>query len=163
MTCITRIANKRILAKYFLYSLQINYLQWKHIASRSIFSCYATIIGEKRPWMIELMFHLPLCDINKMTYRSLLCVFLAVLLGCSYSQELRQETGETIMVWDLCGKLDWFVSWKIFVVLIGSNDLMHYPLSCHPMSQHYIAWIPFTEKDHNYGQQTPSLMLMVSN
>ena len=39
---ITRIANKRILAKYFLYSLQINYLHWKLSASRSIFSCYAT-------------------------------------------------------------------------------------------------------------------------
>ena len=36
-------------------------------------------------------------------------------------------------------------------------------LSCHSMSQHYITWIPFTEKDHNYGQQTRSLMLMVSN
>ena len=42
MTYITRIANKRILAKYFLYSLQINYLHWKLSASRSIFSCYAT-------------------------------------------------------------------------------------------------------------------------
>ena len=39
MTYITRIANKRILAKYFLYSLQINYLHWKLSASRSIFSC----------------------------------------------------------------------------------------------------------------------------
>ena len=47
MTYITRIANKRILAKYFLYSLQINYLHWKLSASRSIFSCYATIIGIK--------------------------------------------------------------------------------------------------------------------
>ena len=44
MTYITRIANKRILAKYFLYSLQINYLQWKLSASRSIFSCYAIYI-----------------------------------------------------------------------------------------------------------------------
>ena len=43
MTYITIIANKRILAKYFLYSLQINYLHWKLSASRSIFSCYATI------------------------------------------------------------------------------------------------------------------------
>ena len=43
MTYITRIANKRIFAKYFLYSLQINYLHWKLSASRSIFSCYATI------------------------------------------------------------------------------------------------------------------------
>ena len=42
MTYITRIANKRILAKYFLYSLQINYLHCKLSASRSIFSCYAT-------------------------------------------------------------------------------------------------------------------------
>ena len=42
MTYITRIANKRILAKYFLYSLQINYLHWKLSASRSIFSFYAT-------------------------------------------------------------------------------------------------------------------------
>ena len=42
MTYITRIANKRILAKYFLYSLQINYLHWKLSTSRSIFSCYAT-------------------------------------------------------------------------------------------------------------------------
>ena len=42
MTYITRIANKRILAKYFLYSLQINYLHWKLSASRSVFSCYAT-------------------------------------------------------------------------------------------------------------------------
>ena len=42
MTYITRIANKRILAKYFLYSLQINYIHWKLNASRSIFSCYAT-------------------------------------------------------------------------------------------------------------------------
>ena len=37
MTYITR-----ILAKYFLYSLQINYLHCKLSASRSIFSCYAT-------------------------------------------------------------------------------------------------------------------------
>ena len=44
MTYITRIANKRILAKYFLYSLQINYLHWKLSASRSIFSCYATYL-----------------------------------------------------------------------------------------------------------------------
>ena len=44
MTYITRIANKRILAKYFLYSLQINYLHWKLSASRSIFSCYATFL-----------------------------------------------------------------------------------------------------------------------
>ena len=43
MTYITRIANKRILAKYFLYRLQINYLHWKLSASRSIFSFYATI------------------------------------------------------------------------------------------------------------------------
>ena len=42
MTYITRIANKRILAKYFLYSLRINYLHWKLSTSRSIFSCYAT-------------------------------------------------------------------------------------------------------------------------
>ena len=42
MTYVTRIANKRVLAKYFLYSLQINYLRWKLSASRSIFSCYAT-------------------------------------------------------------------------------------------------------------------------
>ena len=42
MTYITRIGNKRILAKYFLYSLQINYLHCKLSASRSIFSCYAT-------------------------------------------------------------------------------------------------------------------------
>ena len=45
MTYITRIANKRILAKYFLYSLQINYLHWNLSASRSIFSCYATFVG----------------------------------------------------------------------------------------------------------------------
>ena len=44
MTYVTRIANKRILAKYFLYSLQINYLHWKLSASRSIFSCYATYV-----------------------------------------------------------------------------------------------------------------------
>ena len=44
MTYITRIANKRILAKNFLYSLQINYLHWKLSASRSIFSCYATFV-----------------------------------------------------------------------------------------------------------------------
>ena len=44
MTYITRIANKRFLAKYFLYSLQINYLHWKLSASRSIFSCYATYV-----------------------------------------------------------------------------------------------------------------------
>ena len=42
MTYVTRIANKRILAKYFLHSLQINYLHWKLSASRLIFSCYAT-------------------------------------------------------------------------------------------------------------------------
>ena len=42
MTYITRIATKRILAKYFLYSLKINYLHWKLSASRSVFSCYAT-------------------------------------------------------------------------------------------------------------------------
>ena len=42
MTYITRIGTKRILAKYFLYSLQISYLHWKLSASRSIFSCYAT-------------------------------------------------------------------------------------------------------------------------
>ena len=44
MTYITRIANKRILAKYFLYSLKINYLHWKLSASRSIFSWYATYV-----------------------------------------------------------------------------------------------------------------------
>ena len=44
MTYITRIATKRILAKYFIYSLQINYLHWKLSASRSIFSCYATFL-----------------------------------------------------------------------------------------------------------------------
>ena len=42
MTYITRTANKKILAKYFLHSLPINYLHWKHSASRSIFSWYAT-------------------------------------------------------------------------------------------------------------------------
>ena len=42
MSYITRIATKRILAKYFLYSLKINYLHWKLSASRSVFSCYAT-------------------------------------------------------------------------------------------------------------------------
>ena len=42
MNYITRIATKRILAKYFLYSLKINYLHWKLSASRSVFSCYAT-------------------------------------------------------------------------------------------------------------------------
>ena len=42
MTYITRIANKRILAKYFLCSLQFNYLHLKPSASRSVFSCYAT-------------------------------------------------------------------------------------------------------------------------
>ena len=46
MTYITRIANKRILAKYFLYSLQVNYLHWKLSASRSIFSCYATFFED---------------------------------------------------------------------------------------------------------------------
>ena len=45
MTYITRIANKIILAKYFLHSLPINYLHWKLSASRSIFSCYATYSG----------------------------------------------------------------------------------------------------------------------
>ena len=35
-------SQKRIPAKYFLYSLQINYLHWKLSASTSIFSCYAT-------------------------------------------------------------------------------------------------------------------------
>ena len=42
MTYITRIDNKTILAKYFLYSLQIYYLLSKLSASRLIFSCYAT-------------------------------------------------------------------------------------------------------------------------
>ena len=42
MTYITRIANKRILAKYFLCSLRFNYLHLKPSASRSVFSCYAT-------------------------------------------------------------------------------------------------------------------------
>ena len=40
---------KRILAKYFLYGLQINYLHWKFNASRSIFSYYATY-GLERNW-----------------------------------------------------------------------------------------------------------------
>ena len=44
MTYITRIATKRILVKYFLYSLKINYLHCKLSASRSVFSCYATIM-----------------------------------------------------------------------------------------------------------------------
>ena len=39
--------------------------------------------------MIELIFRLPPCHVNEMTFASLLCVFLAVLLGCSYSQELK--------------------------------------------------------------------------
>ena len=49
MTYITRIATKRILVKYFLYSLQINYLHWKISASRSIFSCYATYNSAPSP------------------------------------------------------------------------------------------------------------------
>ena len=53
MTYITRIANKKILAKYFLHSLPINYLHWKHSASRSIFSLYATYgIGEEFTWVL---------------------------------------------------------------------------------------------------------------
>ena len=71
MTYITRIANKRILAKYFLYSLQINYLHWKLSASRSIFSCYATFIGSNyfcesrnsgNPWSHVLYTSNPLWD-----------------------------------------------------------------------------------------------------
>ena len=56
MTYITRIANKRILAKYFLYSLQINYLHWKLSASRSIFSCYATYTfgGERLDFFVQM-------------------------------------------------------------------------------------------------------------
>ena len=65
MTYITRIANKRILAKYFLYSLQINYFHWKLSACRSIFSCYATIVNPNQysferlqrviPWIIRFI------------------------------------------------------------------------------------------------------------
>ena len=61
MTYIIRIANKIILAKYFLYNLRINYLHWKLSASRSIFSCYATF-GPRLPSnlkkVIELLVHL---------------------------------------------------------------------------------------------------------
>ena len=46
MTYITRIANKKILAKYFLCSLQFNYLHLKPSASRSVFSCYATNVDQ---------------------------------------------------------------------------------------------------------------------
>ena len=72
---------------------------WWRFHSFASFRCLVTvlqsqgtlklIIGEKRPWMIELIFRLPPCHVNEMTFASLLCVFLAVLLGCFYSQELK--------------------------------------------------------------------------
>ena len=40
---------------YFLYSLQINYLHWKLSASRSIFSCYATILFLGPEYFLRLM------------------------------------------------------------------------------------------------------------
>ena len=59
MTYITRIANRRILAKYFLRSLQINYLHWKLSAIRLIFSCYATFTCAFLPMLTHPYLCLP--------------------------------------------------------------------------------------------------------
>ena len=77
MTYITRIANKRILAKYFLYGLQINYLNWKPSASRSIFSCYATFVQSKFSLILEstiLQYTVILSDLQVQFEFSLLCL-----------------------------------------------------------------------------------------
>ena len=63
MTYITRIANKRILAKCFLYSLHINYLHWKLSASRSIFSCYATYGSNREMDLTAIVLPKVTCDL----------------------------------------------------------------------------------------------------
>ena len=87
---------------------------WWRFHSFASFRCLVTvlqsqgtlklIIGEKHPWMIEWIFRLAPCHVNKMTCESSVC-FLLFCLAVHIPKNLRQETGETIIVWELCSKL----------------------------------------------------------
>ena len=71
MTYITRIANKRILAKYFLYSLQINYRRISNIGG---YACIST--GKK---------YAPISEdalINERRFFASICTSVITNSGC---------------------------------------------------------------------------------
>ena len=127
MTYITRIANKRILAKYFLYSLQINYLNWKLSASRSIFSCYATITQERPCCTHKFSYFLCFGHIwptKRLLYNSVICLRVISLWRNS--------------LWTFLNDPDFITKSLYTTVIDQERDLLISKATAHPFTSLFV-------------------------